>query len=390
MPGVCNAEGTLMPRMIELIRESAVPANIMRAAARGALALPPAEMIEILVHLSQNPVFAEQSRMTLAGWDEASSLAAASDPDSPAAVLEYFSKPENLRPRLLPALLDNPSLPESRLLDIARGASHESIAIMLASSRVQTLPGVLHALAVNQRLEGHEAARVQEMLAQLGEQGKSVHAEEPVPYEVEHAAEIAAEEGKPFALVSLKGDILGLGFDDLGEPVSEQKEVMMLEVLPALKVQAGQMSADPEVKKRVSTLHRIARLGVAARIQLAMRGSREERFILIRDSCKIVALAVLESPKVAENEVEIFAAMRNVREVVLRTITMKRKYLKNYSVVKALVNNPRTPMDVALPLLNHLLINDLKWLSANKNVPDTIRKLATKLYGQKKVAAGMR
>jgi len=27
---------------------------------------------------------------------------------------------------------------------------------------------------------------------------------------------------------------------------------------------------------------------------------------------------------------------------------------------------------------------------ANKNVPDTIRKLATKLYNQKKVAAGIR
>jgi len=379
-----------MPRMIELLRESAVPANIMRAAARGALALPPAEMIEILVHLSQNPVFAEQSRLTLAGWDEASSLAAASDPDSPAAVLEYFSKPENLRPRLVPTLLENPSLPESRLLDIARGASREVIAIMLASPRVQTLPGVLHALAGNQRLEAQEAARVQEMLAHLGEEGKSVQTEESVLYEVEHAAEIAAEEGKPFALVSVKGDILGLGFDDLGQSVSEQKEVITLEVLPALQVQSGQMPADPEVKKRLSTLQRIAQLGVAARIQMAMRGNREERFILIRDSCKIVALAVIESPKLAENEVETFAAMRNVREVVLRTITMKRKFLKNYGVVKALVNNPRTPMDVALPLLNHLLINDLKWLSANKNVPDTIRKLATKLYNQKKVAAGIR
>ena len=80
-----------MPRMIELIRQSAVPANIMRAAARGALALPPAEMIEILVQLTANPVFAQESRMTLAGWDEASSLAAASDRHTPAAVLAYLS-----------------------------------------------------------------------------------------------------------------------------------------------------------------------------------------------------------------------------------------------------------------------------------------------------------
>jgi len=359
----------------------------MRAAARGALSLPPAEMIEILVHLSQNPVFAQEAQMTLAGWDEASALASASDPHAPGPVLDYLSKPQNLRPGLLPALLENSSVSDSRLVEMARGASRETIPIMLTSFRVQSTASVLHALAANHRLDESEAVRVQEMLAHLGEQGKSVPTEETVLYQVEHASEIAAEEGKPFALVSLNGDVLSLGCDNLGQPASEQKEVMTLEVLPTLKVQSDQPIADPEVQKRISRLQRIAQLGVGARIHLAMRGNREERFILVRDACKIVALAVLESPKLAENEVETFAAMRNVREVVLRSIAMKRKFLKNYSVVKALVNNPRTPVDVALPLLSHLLINDLRWLSTNKSVPDTIRKMANKLYGLKKVAA---
>ena len=379
-----------MPRMIELIRQSAVPANIMRAAARGALALPPAEMIEILVQLTDNPVFAQQSKMTLAGWEETSSLAAASDPHAPPAVLDYFSKPENLRPRLLPALLENSSVPESRLVDIAHGASREIIPIMVASSRVEATANVLRALAGNQRLEERETRRVREMLARLGEQAEPIQAGEAVPYEVAHAAEIAAEEGKPFTLVTLTGDILGLGFEDCDPSPTADGAVAALEVLPALQAQAVQAAADPVQQRRVSTLHRIAKLGVAERVQLAMKGSREERFILIRDGCKVVALAVLESPKLAENEVEIFASMRNVHEIVLRTITLKRRFMKAYAVVKALVNNPRTPLDVTLPLLNHLLINDLKILVANKNVPDTIRKLATKLYNQKKVAAGIR
>jgi len=379
-----------MPRMIELIRRSAVPANIMRAAARGALALPPAEMIEILVQLSENPVFAQQSQMTLAGWDETSSLAAASDPHAPPAVLDYFSKPQNLRLRLVPALLENPSVPESRLVDIAHGASREIIPIMVASSRVEATANVLRALAGNQRLEERETRRVREMLARLGEQAEPIQAGEAVPYEVAHTAEIAAEEGKPFTLVTLTSDILGLGFEDCGPSPTADGAVAALEVLPALQAQAVQAAADPVQQRRVSTLHRIAKLGVAERVQLAMKGSREERFILIRDGCKVVALAVLESPKLAENEVEIFASMRNVHEIVLRTITLKRRFMKAYAVVKALVNNPRTPLDVTLPLLNHLLINDLKILVANKNVPDTIRKLATKLYNQKKVAAGIR
>ena len=378
-----------MSRMIELIRQSAVPANIMRAAARGALALPPAEMIEILVQLTTNPVFAQESRMTLAGWDETSSLAAASDPHTPPVVLEYLSNQENLRPRLVPALLENPALDESRLMDIAHHASREIIPLLLASSRVQTTANVLHALAGNQRLEERQAQRVREMLAGLGEQWKPLQAEESVPYEVAHAAEIVAEEGKPFALVTLTGDILGLGFDGISAAPPTEDAVVTLEVLPALEAKA-EAGADPVVQKRISTLHRIAKLGVGERVQLAMKGNREERFILIRDGCKVVALAVLESPKLAENEVEVFASMRNVQEIVLRTIALKRRFMKAYTVVKALVNNPRTPLDVALTLLSHLLVNDLKILSANKNVPDTIRKLATKLYSQKKTAAGQR
>jgi hypothetical protein len=379
-----------MPHMIDLIRQSAVPADILRTAARGALALPPAEMIEILVHLTQNPVFAQQSRMTLAGWEEPSALATASDPHAPPAVLDYFSQPENLRPCLLPALLENPSLAESRLLDIAHNASREIIPLLLASSRVQTTANVLHTLAGNQRLEEGEVQQVHEMLARLGEQGTPVSAEETVPYEVAHAAEIAAEEGKPFALVTHSGDILGLGFEDFDHPPIAEGAVTALEVLPALQAKAAQAADDPGFQRRVSALHRIAKLTVGQRVQLAMKGGREERFILIRDGARVVALAVLESPKLTENEVEVFAAMRNLHEVVLRTITTKRKFMRAYTVVKALVNNPRTPLDVALPLLGHLLVNDLRALSGNKNVNDTLRKLATKLYNQKKVAAQKR
>jgi hypothetical protein len=372
-----------MPRMIELMREAAVPANIMRAAARGALALPPAEMIEILVYLAENPVFAQQSRMTLAGWDERSALAAVSDPHTPPAVLDYFSKPENLRPRLLPALLENPSVPESRLLEIAQHASQEIISIMLASPRVQSCSSALHALMHNQHLQERDDERIREMLTRLGEQPTAVTTDEE-SYEVKHAAEIAAAEGTPFSLVTLTGDILGLGFEEGDASPTADGVVATLEVLPSLHAKAAETIKDPNLQKRMSTFHRIAKLTVGERVQLAMKGSRDERFILIRDGARVVALAVLESPKLTENEVEIFASMRNVQEVVLRTIAMKRRFMKVYAVVKALVNNPHTPLDVALPLLNHMLVNDLRILATNKNVGDTLRKLAAKLYNQKK------
>ena len=118
-----------------------------------------------------------------------------------------------------------------------------------------------------------------------------------------------------------------------------------------------------------------------------MKGGREDRFILIRDGAKVVAAAVLESPKLTESEVEVFAALRNVHEIVLRTIAAKRKFMKRYGVVKALVNNPRTPVEISLNLLNHLMVNDLKILGTNRNISENIRKLAAKMYNQKKHGA---
>ena len=119
------------------------------------------------------------------------------------------------------------------------------------------------------------------------------------------------------------------------------------------------------------------------RVQLAMRGNKEERFILIRDGSKVVSSAVLESPKVTDQEIETFASLKNVQESVLRGIAGKRKFMKSYSVIKSLVNNPRCPLDIQLTLVKNLLVNDLRNLSNNKNVSETVRKLALKLFKDK-------
>jgi hypothetical protein len=92
---------------------------------------------------------------------------------------------------------------------------------------------------------------------------------------------------------------------------------------------------------------------------------------------------VLESPKVGESEMETFAAMKNVQEDVLRAIARNRRFMKHYAVVRALANNPRTPTDVGMPLLNHLMVLDLQNLSRNKNISDTLRKLAQKIMQTK-------
>jgi len=81
--------------------------------------------------------------------------------------------------------------------------------------------------------------------------------------------------------------------------------------------------------------------------------------------------------------VEKFASQKNVLEAVLRQIPMKRRFIKNYNVVRNLVANPRTPIDVSLGLMKNLLVADLRHLSSNKEVSETIRKLALKMFKQK-------
>jgi hypothetical protein len=388
---------------------------MMQFAARGALQVGAAENIEILVYLARhNKIFGELARMTLAGWDEKSSQVAAANPQTPPEVLNYLISPDNLRPVLLSALLENASVPEGDLVKFARSASRESVEKMLKSARVRSLPGVLTALKSNPYLKKEEADELRKTSgapeppvakadpvtspseaaaasaetaltpAPVSDDHASPDADEKVAeYLKEHAAEVAAEADKPFQAVGGIVELLGSDYfpvtqsADAPAPAAEAAAAPKSPIVPPKPVEA----------KRENALQKISHLDVKGRIQLALKGNKEERSLLIRDGTKVVAFAVLEAPKLSDGEVEKFASQKNVLEAVLRQIPLKRRFMKNYVVVRNLCANPRTPLDLGLGLMKNILINDLKNISANKDVSDTIRKLALKMYKQKLDAA---
>ena len=410
-----------MPRMIDLIRASAVPSNLMQSAARGALAVPPQEMIEILVYLAvHNKVFGDQARLTLAGWDEVSSRAAASDPKTSKEVLEYFIASENLRPALLPALLENSSLDEATLSEAAGSASREVVEIMLKSERINHSEKILSTLSSNPNLTGIETTNIKNKLASgiaapVNSQAEEervdeddvmpeMPADEPaspedvldealMAYFAEHEKEITANQDKPFQPIGSFHENVDPGSE---EPLAADPEAPIAaapapEPAPPASA-AAKTAAATGVKKvavvkkdegRGSALQKISKLDVKGRIQLAMKGTKEERSILVRDGTKVVALAVLDSPKITDSEVEKFASQRNVLESVLRGIPLKRRFMKHYGIVRNLVFNPRTPIDVSITLIKNLLVQDLKNLSGNKEVSETVRKSALRLFKQK-------
>jgi hypothetical protein len=388
--------------MIDQIRKSQVPATVMQLAARGALLVPPEEMIEILVHLAlHHKVFGEQARMTLASWDEKACLAAAGDPRTSPEVLGYFVSPENLRIRLLPALAENRSVGEEPLLALVASGSREVVETLLASKRVKSSPTLLKALRTNANVDPAELEEIEARPAPVKPSPSLEVAAEPeaadqevegavVRYLEENAAELAAEKDKPFQPIGVIHEGAGGEAGDAlasaaaaPESATPQAAKSDAERLAAAAAHAKKHAPPGHKERRDSTLQKIAKLDTKSRIALAVRGNKEERSILIRDGTKLVALAVLESPKVSDGEVENFASQKNVLEAVLRAIPLKRRFAKNYNIVRNLVYNPRTPIDLSLSLMKNLLVHDLKNLSANKEVADTIRKLALRMFKQK-------
>jgi hypothetical protein len=418
-----------MARLLELIRRCALPSHQMMAAAKGALDTSAEEMVEILVFLANNnKIFGETSRITLAGWDENSAKAIVSNPGTAKEVLDYWVSPKNLRPVLFPLLLENPSVRLEKIGELASTMKGEWIDAILASPRVQKSRQVLQELAGNNQLSGLQTVKVQELITGkvssinvrtnadiVPAAAPDIAAQPPVETEspssvqattefevvpdpetavsdpetekavtaflTEHASEIAAEANKPFQPI---GGIQEEASATEAHAVAAAAGVAPTPAKPATTVKTpAKKLTNPEDEQRGSVLQKIAKLDVKGRIHLAMKGTKEERAILVRDGTKIVALAVLDSPKITDGEVEKFANQKNVLEALLRAIPMKRRFAKNYVIVRNLVANPRTPLDVSLGLMKNLLVQDLRNLSGNKEVSDTVRKLALRMFKQK-------
>lgn len=173
------------------------------------------------------------------------------------------------------------------------------------------------------------------------------------------------------------------GFFAHGEPPAELRAWFESRSLAAL-VARGEVVPLPAIveaplpEDEEAAVGLLSALPVPDKIKIATLGRREQRAILVRDPNRVVSTAVLSSPKLTETEVEHFARMQNVSEEVLRIIGTSRLWTKSYGVISALVKNARTPTAVSLPLLMRLVERDIKGLTVNRNVPESVRLAARK------------
>jgi hypothetical protein len=171
---------------------------------------------------------------------------------------------------------------------------------------------------------------------------------------------------------------------------AEQRDLlaeMQKGALSEEEIAAAAEAAEPDPVKRETLFQMLAKMTVVQRLTLALKGGRSERMLLIRDPNKLVQRCVLQSPRLSDSEVEAFSSMTNLSVEVLRGISLMRIYMKNYTVAKNLVNNPKTPLDVSLHLFPRMNATDLLKLTTNKNIPETLRTSALKLHRKRKMGA---
>ena len=321
--------------ILEAIRQGKAPTVVKRQASRGTIPVAAEELLEILVFLTSDtdPTCSEAAKHTLAGWPPEKCAALLADSEASPEALAYFARQPQVPDAIVAAIANHPHAGEAALAPLAGRLPLEQIQRIAGNdARLEEMPLFVAGLLQRQDLPANLRSRLQGLLDK--------HQKE----QAELAAALAREE-------------------------------------------EHEAKAKPEEKReRVSTTQKIARMSVGERMQLALKGSKDERLILVRDPSKVVYRAVLSCPKLTDSEVEAFASMKNVAEDVLRIISTSRQFMKSYVVVRSLVNNPRTPIDVALPLLVRCTDQDLKFLSMNRNVPETVRTMASKLFKQRSSA----
>ena len=293
----------------------------------GGISLSPEDRAELLAVLAADAdaAIAERARSVLVTLPQESFLTALGRPDADVHLFRYSAEQIADKPGVADALAKNESCP---------------VALVTRVARHLTAPGIQALLDNMERLSSDE-----------------------------HLAT---------ALVQSQGAT--------AEQQALLSEIHKNEPIPAKDLEDAAKDAEPDPVKRETLLKQVAHMNVVQRLTLALKGNREARMILIKDPNKLVQRCVLQSPRLTDMEVEAFAKMTNLSEEVFRVISLTRKFMKSYVIMKNLVNNPKTPLDISLHLLPRLNANDLKMLTTNKNIPDTLRSIAVKTQRQRTIA----
>ncbi|MGH7803050.1 MAG: hypothetical protein ACREQJ_01780 [Candidatus Binatia bacterium] len=154
--------------------------------------------------------------------------------------------------------------------------------------------------------------------------------------------------------------------------------------LPADMVHDAERPEPAEDDPRALSIYaQIKSLNVPQRVKLAMKGNRESRAILLRDTNRLIPRMVLMNPRITEDEIIMIAKDRNSDVEILRQVGDNRDWVAHYGIRAALVENARTPVALALRLLKSLQEREVRILSKSKNVSSAVASQARRMMFRK-------
>jgi hypothetical protein len=384
--------------VVEAIISGKAPQPARLAAASGLLPLPQADLLEVLVALrqSEDAEIATAATATLQEQDNSDLLDAAKNADTSPAVLDYLGGLTATR-EIHEAVILNKNTPDPAIAQLAATIEDGSLLelITLNQQRLVRVPRIIDAILQNpaRTTEAERRARetqteffekergAKQIAGELRARGKSAAAEffESAELTTIHG-ELSLEDAW---LIAEHIEVSDAELDDSWLPSERYDEVedaatlaaAMQKVIEYETLEAGA----PLAPDRVSLIRRLMLMNARDRMKLARKGDREARSILIRDTNKMVACAVIANPRITEQEAENIATMRTVSDEVLRLMAMNRNWARSYSIIHNLVRNPRTPIPTVINILPRIRTKDLQNLNQNRNVSDAIRRQANRL-----------
>ncbi len=182
------------------------------------------------------------------------------------------------------------------------------------------------------------------------------------------------------ALDSLKLmlDSVASGKMEMPEPQPEKSAVNGVDHRKKTEAISGVEEADD-----LNTYQKIQSLSVSEKIKLAFSGNKEERGLLVKESNKMISLAVLRNPRITDEEVMALTAQKSTPEELLRAIARNKEWIKNYSIKLGMVNNAKTPLKISLRLIESLNVKDIERVAKSRNVPGVLSTAARRLAEKK-------
>lgn len=386
--------------VVQAIVGGSAPQPARLAAASGLLPLAQADLLEVLVALreSDDAEIAEAATSTLASQEQEDLLTAAKASDTSAAVLGFLGTVAGNRD-VHEAVIQNTNTPDAAIAKIAGIITDESLLELIAinQQRLVRTPAIIDAILENpaRSVEAERRARetkreffekergARQIADELRAQGKTAAAE------FFEAADLGTTTGQLTLedawIIAQHIEVSDADLDDAWLPLERYEELepeTAAEQAAAVQrvIEGERRESGAEVNpERIALIRRIMNMNARDRMRMARKGDREARSILIRDSNRVVATAVINNPRITDHEVENIASMRTVSDEVLRLIAMNRAWTRSYSISLNLCRNPRTPIPTSLGILTRIRTKDLQHISMNRNISEAVRRQALRL-----------